>query len=291
MKQLATRGAGRAAAAASQSLPGRLPVPAEEPPELFRWRIVIDDYLKGLRSGAAAELVPADKLPAVREMLEARLAPAHSKFHLAALSTMIASFPQILPEQIGNYLGGLMEETSEYSEEVLVATAREIRRTRKFLPTIAEFREVADAHTAKQRRQLSALARMEHEHARRAKEAERRRLEQEKREAATRRLAELFGEGAPNSETVAAACSFLGLWRFGLGLEEGTLRYHDWYAALFEGDSAAAVMVQKAAAWHQSYAAERRYTNPPAELATEMLELLKQIPRRDADIPGQAAGE
>lgn len=262
----------RSPAKASQPMPGQMPAPAT-PVELERRLPVIDGYFKD------RQLVPQNEIAALRSLIEQQLQPALSRYQVQVLSVLLQSYPQHTPAHVQEYLGALIEETREYGEVVLYQAAREIRRTRKFLPTIAEVREVCDLIVKQQHTRLLALRQMERDYA----EAEKARLEREAeeraREADTAHLAAVYGDGAPTSETFEAAKEFLWRWGFGEGAINGMDKVSAWKEALFsdEGCQAAATICHEAAAWCRSYRAERSYLKPPPELEARLIRLYLEI--------------
>jgi hypothetical protein len=154
----------------------------------------------------------------LRAELERRNQPATSRYQLAVLATMLAAFPQRTPEHVEGYLGALIEETADYSDDVLYLAAREIRRTMRFLPTIAEFREIADKHARAAAVRLDKLERMERQHAVAARE---------------QRLQQLYAGRVSLDDANAASASLheLASRAVGLGLSLADVRA--WWQALF----------------------------------------------------------
>lgn len=253
-------------------LPGQMPAPTI-PPELAIRLPVIDGYFKD------RQLVPQNEIAALRSLIEQQLQPALSRYQVQVLSIMLASYPQHTPAHVQEYLGALLEETREYGEVVLYQAAREIRRTRKFLPTIAEVREVCEQMVKQQRARLTVLRQMERDYAEAEKARLEREVEERRRESDTKHLAGVYGEGAPTSETFEAANEFLWRWGFGEGSINGMDKVRAWKEALFsdDGSPAAAAICHEAAAWCRSYRAERAYLKPPPELEARMMCLYMQI--------------
>ncbi len=201
------------AAKAPQMPPGRAPAPAPLPADL-------EGHLATLQawSYAGGDLVPAAALPALRAELERRNQPATSRYQLATLAAMLAAFPQRTPEHVEAYLGALIEETADYSDAVLYETAREIRRTMRFLPTIAEFREIADKHARAAVVRLGKLERMQQQHEAMARE---------------QRLQQLYGGRVTLEDANAAAGNLRSLASRAYALALSHAEVRAWWQALF----------------------------------------------------------
>lgn len=178
--------------------PGHIPAPEPMPPEIERHLAVAEAWqpdggIWDPDKGQGA-LLPLPAISELRAELERRAQPATSKYQLAVLVGMLAGFPQRQPDHAEAYLGALIEETSDYSDDALYWAAREVRRTLRFLPTPAEFREIAAHFSVEQACVLYKLERMERRH-----------QEQE----AARRLQQLY-DGAISTWDVREAAERLG---------------------------------------------------------------------------------
>ncbi len=241
---------------APQLPPGRAPAPAPLPAEL-------DGHLATLTAWTftgGGDLVPAAALPALRAELERRNQPATSRYQLAVLAAMLAGFPQRAPEHVEAYLGALIEETSDYSDDVLYQAAREIRRTVRFLPTIAEFREIADKHAKAATVMMARLDQMERQHAAIARE---------------QRLQQLYGGRVSLEDANGVAASLRGLAAraYPLGLSSADVRA--WWQALFgelPGCEAGSEIALQVIALHEGYGGSH-HTREPAKV----VELVKKI--------------
>ncbi|HEX6960179.1 MAG TPA: hypothetical protein VF194_19520 [Ferrovibrio sp.] len=138
--------------------PGRVPAPAPAPSELERHLVALDAWHAG---APLAAMVPREAIPALRTELERRAQPATSRYQLAVLASMLAAFPQRQPDHADAYLGSLIEEAAGFSDEVLYLAAKEVRRTLRFLPTVAEFLEIAEKHAQAADLRKRKLERME----------------------------------------------------------------------------------------------------------------------------------
>jgi hypothetical protein len=127
-------------------------------------------------------LVPRAVLPAVIRDLQLALRPASENELRMAVARLTTSYPTARPPSPEGYILALLEELSGYPADVVIAAVREVRRTVKFLPAVAEVVEAAEKHVRDRRRMLFAARAMVEAHSYCDKEeAFRAQLEQERR--------------------------------------------------------------------------------------------------------------
>ena len=143
---------------------GYFGAPNEDTPTAYRYRFELE------RSGfinEQSELLPARVLDAVITELEPHCRPDMPEHLLACVTATLGCFrdntlasPEIL-------VRGFVEEMAGYPADVIEDTARELRRTSKFMPTIAEAVEIANRLLRGRRGALTAALAMRAEHGRR----------------------------------------------------------------------------------------------------------------------------
>jgi hypothetical protein len=101
-------------------------------------------------------LVPRAVLPAVIRDLQLALRPASENELRMAVARLTTSYPTARPPSPEGYILALLEELSGYPADVVIAAVREVRRTVKFLPAVAEVVEAAEKHVRDRRRMLFA---------------------------------------------------------------------------------------------------------------------------------------
>ena len=161
------------------------------------------------------ELIPRSELPTLRRVLDDLLVPATSKEIDGAIALIAAAWPhahqRAEPEVIALHLRQLREDLADYPPAILQETVRRLRRTLKWIPSIAELRETADDLLAVRQIQRRAVDCHEREHRRRTAEesamAEREGAKRREDEAEIAQLAENYGAPFPCTvEEWRAAC-------------------------------------------------------------------------------------
>lgn len=120
-----------------------------------------------------------DKLPTVEQErtflaeLEAANEPVALDDLQNAIGRMVEAYPQAAKQDRRGYALALFEQLGEYPRDVVAGACREMVRTCKFLPSVAELVEACDRLSEKRRTALAALAYV-------STERERRRVRTEK---------------------------------------------------------------------------------------------------------------
>lgn len=119
-----------------------------------------------------------DRLPteaeesALRRELTAALQPISPRDLKTALAKMLAAFPQRGPAEPRGYVAVLAEHLAEFPADALDSACRQIVRTSRFLPAVAEVVALADEAIARRRHAVGALNAVRHERQRRQAKAE-----------------------------------------------------------------------------------------------------------------------
>lgn len=180
------------------------------------------------------QLIPAANLPALAECVAAGLQPATARQVAETIAMIAGGWPYAHQKADATAMDiharMLTEDLAKFPADILVDAIRQLRRTLKFAPSIAEIYEAASAMLVKRKGQLSVIDAHRREHARRAAvaraEAD---AEAERRDDLARRLARLVEcHGAAMARWTlkdfeaawrgaeAAGLTFLGKWMDGV---------------------------------------------------------------------------
>lgn len=114
---------------------------------------------------------PAEEAELRRELTEAN-EPVPLPALQQAIKRMVGSYPQAGPADPRAYILAAAEHLSEYPADVVAAACREVVRTCRFLPSVAELVEIAEEKVSRRRRALRHLELVGAERDRRQREAE-----------------------------------------------------------------------------------------------------------------------
>jgi hypothetical protein len=175
-------------------------------------------------------LIPRADLAVIIQALEASLSPARKEEVAGAMGLIATAWPLALHRMDESAAAGfaaqLREELERFPAEILQETVHRLRRSSKFLPSIAEVYEVANDLLAVRKIDLQGARRHLAEHGRREKEAmeeaERRVDEQRRRQERFDRWAATYGAAWPicSVDDIESACLAMGFtgveWKEGL---------------------------------------------------------------------------
>lgn len=242
----------------------------EVPPNLPR-----SEY--GLPDLGGVELAPSDKLEAMALEILKTLEPPPRAFISACGAVLANSFPQRPADGFETYARGLVDELERerLPAAAIVEGMRELRRTQKFLPAIAEVIDACNGHVAALRRPLMLIKQQEREHQRRDAEAERERKKRAERAAFAHRLVEHYGHDAPTPDDVDAAWTMLWRWNFGQASSSSLDVLGRWRRALNVGDQWAAEVCRIAAKWAREHLGDDGRVEPPSPKVAKRLIALR----------------
>lgn len=168
------------------------------------------------------QLIPAADLPALGECIAAGLRPASGRQVAEAIAMIAGAWPYAHQKSDATAMDiharMLTEDLAQFPADILVDAIRQLRRTLKFAPAIAEIYESAMERLVKRKGQLAVIEAHRREHARRAAvERAAAVAEAERRDDLARRLGSLVerhGAGmerwTPDDLEAAGQAAFLG---------------------------------------------------------------------------------
>lgn len=241
-------------------------------PALDRWRDVMNNPARdggGVPDYTRSELVPLEAHDDIRRDVALLLEPAEPKTLVAFATALLMAYPQQAREDMAFWIAGCAEDLAEYPPAVVVEAMRGLRKTKKFVPAIAEIREACEAELVVAKAPLRVLNAHKREHENRVREAARQRDIQARRDARAADLVKLFGPGAPTPEEVdhtAVAINFCRVCGNGGG---SNYRHASWSLALKAGELWARTVITEVMAWSGGSLAK----NAPAEVAEKIVAL------------------